>query len=355
MKKVISIILLLTTATLYAGGYETPGKPGLRKEVKLSTGITMSYTERGNLGGRAVVLLHGFTNTRHSYDLVVEEMVRKYPLLRIIIPDLRGHGETSMPSRKECGGAPENCFTPGAMAKDVVALLNALDLEAVYLVGHSMGSIVAQELALNYPNRVYSMVLIGTYAYGKEISAMEDYIPGLTNKWRQMLETEPDFSWPLDAYNTTPADLGPEEIQQLRSEWVNEAGVKETFLEAICKETARTPLGTWIGVATSLRNVDNRKALETLKVPTLVLWATQDLLFDKEQQHLIMESLQVASRVNNTPVVFKTYGKTFRTSEEPQSDLGHNFHWAAPSQVADVHPHRIPTRYGSLAESKQCV
>ncbi|HEY8511993.1 MAG TPA: alpha/beta hydrolase [Cyclobacteriaceae bacterium] len=332
MKKVISIILLLATATVYASGNENPG---LRKEVRLSTGITMSYTERGNIGGRAVVFLHGFADTRHSYDLVVEEMVRKYPHVRIIVPDLRGHGATSMPSRRACGSSPENCFTPAEMAADVVALLNALDLDAVYLVGHSMGSIIAQELAIKYPERVSSMVLIGTYVYGKELSVISDYLLGTINNWREMLETEPDFNWPLDAYAMTPADFGAAEVQQLRNNWVSEAGVSEDYLDAICKETVKTPLGTWVGVATALSKVDNRKALESLKVPTLVLWATQDHLLDKTEQDRVLETLQVASRVNNTAVVFKTYGRTYRTLEEPQSDLGHNFHWAAPTQVAD--------------------
>ncbi|MFO7258832.1 MAG: alpha/beta hydrolase [Bacteroidota bacterium] len=335
MKKVISIFLSLATATLYAGGYETPTNPGLKKKVKLSTGITMAYTERGNVGGRPVVFLHGFTDTRRSFERVVDEMFRKYHHLRFIVPDLRGHGETSMPSRRQCGGKPENCFTPGAMAEDVIALLDELDIDAAYVVGHSMGSIVAQELALNYPERVYSMVLIGTYANGKEISAIGDYLPELINNWKPILETEPDFTWPSDAYTILPEDLGVEETQKLRKEWVNEAGVSDAFLDSMCKKTMKTPLGTWVGVTAALRNVDNRRALETVKVPTMVLWATQDLLFGKEQQDLVLESLQTASRVNNTPVVFKTYGRTYRTWGEPQTDLGHNFHWAVPEQVAD--------------------
>lgn len=336
MNKVISILLLLVVATAYARSYKTTSTPPAKKALRLSTGITMSYIERGNVGGKPVVLLHGLTDTSRSFEEVVEEMVSKYPHLRVIVPDLRGHGDSSMPSRNQCADAPETCFTPALMAEDVIALFDALELDAVYLVGHSMGSVVAQELALNHPDRVYNMVLIGTYVYGKDNSLFYDYLTiGLMEgSWKPMLETEPDFSWPLDAYTITPADFGREVTQRLRKEWVTEAGASESLLDAICSETVKIPLGTWIGTTTALSQVDNRKALEALTVPTLVLWGTHDMVFDKDEQERVMHALQEAARVNNTPVVFKTYGKTVRRARDPQRDLGHNLHWAAPAQVA---------------------
>src|SRR5690606_16692748 len=189
------------------------------------------------------------------------------------------------------------------------------------------------------PQPSRSCIQYGTHwnvVYGKDNSLFHDYLTiGLMEgSWKPMLETEPDFSWPLDAYTITPADFGREVTQRLRKEWVTEAGASESLLDAICNETVKIPLGTWIGTTTALRQVDNRKALEALTVPTLVLWGTHDMVFDKDEQERVMHALQEAARVNNTPVVFKTYGKTVRRARDPQRDLGHNLHWAAPAQVA---------------------
>lgn len=336
MKKITLITLLLVGATAYGHNHETPAPSHSKKSVRLTTGITMYYTERGNVGGSALVLLHGLTDTGRSFERLVEELVRQYPQLWIIVPDLRGHGDTSMPSRKRCGGAPEACFTPEALAADVVALFDALAIDAAFLVGHSMGSVVAQEVALGYPGRVHNMVLIGTFVYGRGNPVFREYLLGnlVEKSWRPILETEHDFAWPLDAYTITPADLGAAETLRLRKEWVSETGAPEAFLDSICRETAQIRLGTWIGAATASDNVDNRVALQALKVPTLVLWAIQDMAFGGEEQERVKTALQEAARANGTPMIFKTYGKKPHVSNEPQTDLGHNLHWAAPVQVA---------------------
>jgi pimeloyl-ACP methyl ester carboxylesterase len=337
MKTILALFGLFTAAYALGQGPDQFEAFNLqKKKTTLTTGITMSYVERGNIGGASLILLHGCTDTGRSFQLLIDELVSVYPNLRIIAPDLRGHGDSSMPDRRTCASTPENCFTPAVLAADVLALMDQMEIQSAYIVGHSMGSVVAQELALNFPERVNRMVLIGSMVYGKENSFINDFlISGLIEKsWRPILETESDFSWPEDAYFVKPADMGRSETAFLRTHWVNELGAPESFLNDVNRETSQIGLGTWIGAIKALSKVDNRVALQNLAVPTLVLWPSQDLVFPKADQEMVMTALAAAARVNNTPIVYKTYGKKPLTEGAPQSDLGHNLHWAAPRQVA---------------------
>ncbi|HVE67523.1 MAG TPA: alpha/beta fold hydrolase [Solirubrobacteraceae bacterium] len=92
----------------------------------------------------AVVALHGFTNTGRSWDAVA---ARLEPGRAFLAPNLRGHGEA---------GAMRP-VTPEACAADVAALAP----ERFVLVGYSMGARVALRVALEAPERVEALVLIG--------------------------------------------------------------------------------------------------------------------------------------------------------------------------------------------------
>lgn len=122
----------------------------------------------------------------------------------------------------------------------------------------------------------------------------------------------------------------------LKENWVAEACAPQDLLDAIFPETIHTPLGTWIGAMRALGAVDYRHTLKHLKVPTLVLWATQDNAFpETPDQEWVKGALETASRVSGTPVIYKTYGKKpLPETNIPLSDLGHNLQWAAPQAVA---------------------
>ncbi len=115
-------------------------------------GTDIHYLDVGE--GSAVVLLHGFTGSSRNWDYTVPSLAGRH---RLICPDLRGHGLSGRTGR------PEDYRLEG-LAQDVLALLDCLGVERFHLVGHSMGGMVAQHVALARPEALLSLVLLDTCA-----------------------------------------------------------------------------------------------------------------------------------------------------------------------------------------------
>ncbi|MGV4983825.1 alpha/beta fold hydrolase [Streptomyces sp. NRAIS4] len=114
-------------------------------------GAALTYDDEGPRDAREVplVFVHGWTANRHRWDHQVAHFSERRRVIRL---DLRGHGEST--------GA--GVRTIAELAKDVLALLDHLEAERFVLVGHSMGGMIAQTIALAHPERVERMVLVGS-------------------------------------------------------------------------------------------------------------------------------------------------------------------------------------------------
>ena len=114
-------------------------------------GVRHHYVSKGE--GPPIVLLHGLGGSLHIWYGVIENLALHH---HVVALDLRGHG------RSEGQGGP---LSIRQWADDVDALLTALELPAVTLVGHSLGSLVAQQLAVARPEAVDNLVLLGGISY----------------------------------------------------------------------------------------------------------------------------------------------------------------------------------------------
>lgn len=97
-----------------------------------------------------VVLIHGAGGSHLDWPAAL----RRLPGGRVITLDLPGHGKSSLPGRQSVDD----------YAAAVLALLDALSLSQVVLVGHSMGSAVGLTLGLSHPERLAGLVLVGSGA-----------------------------------------------------------------------------------------------------------------------------------------------------------------------------------------------
>ena len=126
------------------------GMPHVRVgEVELYYEL-VDCTEPWHSGPPPIVLLHGLGTDRRIWLYQVPELCGRVPT---ILVDLRGHGRSS---------APDGEWTIADMAHDVVRLLRHLGAERVHLLGLSMGGMVAQQFALDYPYATASLLLAST-------------------------------------------------------------------------------------------------------------------------------------------------------------------------------------------------
>ena len=110
--------------------------------------------------GVPVVVLHGFTGSAAAMAPLTQRLAAAGspgPALRVIAPDLVGHGDSEAPDDLEL-------YRVGAMADQVAAMAGALACKTFHLVGYSMGGRVALSLGCAAPQRLRSLTLIGASA-----------------------------------------------------------------------------------------------------------------------------------------------------------------------------------------------
>ena len=103
--------------------------------------------------GIPLTLLHGYPLDHRLWADVVPILKQ---ICRVILPDLRGHGQSP---------APKGPYTMREMAEDVVAMLDGLEIQQTYIAGHSMGGYVAIALARYFPERLLGLALTASHAY----------------------------------------------------------------------------------------------------------------------------------------------------------------------------------------------
>lgn len=264
-----------------------------RKTVALPNGMTMAYIEAGDPHGQPVVLIHGFTDTARDWVPLVPELDRS---LRLILVDIRGHGRTSKP---EC------CYGRLDFAYDVRLLLDALHVERADIVGHSLGSYIAQTFAEYWPERTRRVVLISSSggplascaapAGEPEAKAM-DY-RGEILKLKEPIDPDSRFmvEW-----------------------WSSPTPVDDEFLHRQRVDAAAIPLRVWLAVLDQgMAGPALQATLPRLKAPTLLIWGEKDPIFGAQDRCSLRTALPEAEV------------KLF-----PQ--LGHNPFWEDPAAVAAV-------------------
>lgn len=109
----------------------------------------MHYLDLGK--GEVVVLIHGLGSKKEAWTNQFE-LAEHY---RLVIPDVRGHGESNETTD----------INIQRFASDIITLLDSLKVQKAHICGHSMGGIVAQEIVKQAPERVISLILSNTMSY----------------------------------------------------------------------------------------------------------------------------------------------------------------------------------------------
>ena len=170
---------------------------------------------------------------------------------QVIVLDNRGAGRSDQ---------PYGPYTVAQMAQDVVGLLDHLNIPRAHIVGLSLGGLIAQELALNWPDRVFGLVLASTHPGGPE------YLQVTGEMWKERLNV---------------AGLSLEQVYRIAVEWGTTAAFREQHpgeVDRFVQVRLELP-GSGHGFQGQFQAgaaFDARDRLPQMRCPTLVLHGTED-------------------------------------------------------------------------------
>ena len=121
-------------------------------------GVALAY-DRIDGAGQPLVFIHGWCCDRSYFAPQVEHFAGLGHA--VLAPDLRGHGESD---------APEGAYSMQVLADDVACLCGELGVRRSVVIGHSMGGIVAFDLADRYPELVAGLVMIDSAVFRPDAS-----------------------------------------------------------------------------------------------------------------------------------------------------------------------------------------
>jgi pimeloyl-ACP methyl ester carboxylesterase len=127
--------------------HDLPEVPGVDHQIVETSRLRMHVAQAGD-AGPPLILLHGWPEHWYAWRHVIPLFAARY---RVFCPDLRGLGWTEAPSRG---------YEKESLASDVLALLDALELPRVYLIGHDWGAYAGFLLCLREPARVERFVAL---------------------------------------------------------------------------------------------------------------------------------------------------------------------------------------------------
>jgi pimeloyl-ACP methyl ester carboxylesterase len=154
---------------------QTPTSFGALKQIDAGV-LNIGYAEAGPAGGPVVILLHGWPYDIHSFVDVA-------PLLasagyRVIVPYLRGYGTTRLLSAETVRNGQ-----PSALAADVIALMDALQIEKATLAGFDWGARTADIVAALWPERSKALVSVSGYLIGSQDAGRMPLPPQAELQW----------------------------------------------------------------------------------------------------------------------------------------------------------------------------
>lgn len=254
----------------------------LLKTVQLPGEISLSYTEQGDPAGVPVLFLHGVTDSWRSFEPVLPflpDSIHAFALTQ------RGHGDSSHPAT----GYRFHDF-----AEDVAAFMDAINLKKAVIVGHSMGSVVAQHFAIDYPERIMGLALIGTFACLANNPAVQEF---------------------CDTVISTLTEPVSEDVVREFQQSTLAQPISQDYFETVVQESLKVPARVWKAAFTGFLQDDFKSEIGNIQSPTLIIWGDKDIFCPESDQHLLVNAIS-----DSWLAVY--------------SGAGHAVHWEYPERFA---------------------
>lgn len=254
----------------------------MHTRLTLQNGVELDVIQSGDPTGAPLLLLHGISDSAPSMRPFMAELP---PNVRAIAISQRGHGDSSKPAGP---------YTLEAMAADAAEALDRLGVRRAVVLGHSMGSMVAQRFAAAYPERTRGLVLVGAFPGLKGNPEVDAFYQ----------ESIRDLQDPID-----PAFArGFQESTLARP-------VPADFLDMVSAESLKLPAHAWKALFADMMGRDLAPGLARVQAPTLLLWGDKDAFASARDQERLLKGLGDAT--------LRTFPGT-----------GHAPHWEEPAAAA---------------------
>ena len=233
--------------------------------------LDIAYSVRGD-GETTLLLIMGLAGRADEWgDALLDALAVRH---RVITFDNRGTGASSK---------PPGPYTLDAMARDAIAVLDAVSVPRAHVMGLSMGGMIAQLLALDHRARVDRLVLLSTHAGGSTVSPPA---PAVT----EIMTAVASPRMPVPA------------LVRARLVAITAPGFAETFPERIEALTTLvlaqpTPMPAFLAQYQAILDSDRRARLADLDVPTLVLHGREDALIPLDNGMFLADSIPGARLV----------------------------------------------------------
>jgi pimeloyl-ACP methyl ester carboxylesterase len=238
-------------------------------EIVMSDGAKIRYQERGS--GAALILLHGWCQSGAMFRHQLAGFAGKF---RVIVPDLRGHGESPPPS----GG-----LRMSRLGKDLQELMTHLRLDRAHLLGWSMGASV-----------IWSFIdIFGTGSIDKLVLVDQ---PAMLTAWPSMLPSEIaqcGALFTMQQIEDLHEGLLSSQGEEMRAGFVRGMVTKTIvpdLLGWILTENAKTPLSVAAQLLWSHCGQDWRDVLTRIDRPTLVICGSVSHV-DTRSQYFIQRQI----------------------------------------------------------------
>jgi haloacetate dehalogenase len=228
--------------------------PGFKVSKVQTSGATINVVTGGE--GPPLLLLHGAPFTHIAWRLVAPELAKLYTL---VIPDLRGYGDSSKPP----DGENHSNYSKRVMALDQVEVMKHFGFDRYPVVGHDRGGRVAHRLALDHPDRVTKVAVLDIvptyYLYTHvTIGFVQAYF-----HWFNYLRPAPGPENDLKAANDAAAARATSDVQKEYSR----AQSDPANIHGMCEDYRA---GASIDLEHDKADLDKKNKV---KAPLLTLWA----------------------------------------------------------------------------------
>jgi len=224
-------------------------------------GCLLNVSVEGRDGGATLMLSNSLGCTLQMWEPQMEALTQMF---RVIRYDRRGHGKSSV---------PPGPYSMERFGRDVLAILDDLNIEKVHWCGLSMGGMVGQWLGANAPQRVNKLILSNTSAYFENKQIWNDRIKTVQEKGLQAIVGGTLERWFTKGFRAR-------EPQKVKA-------IADMFLA--------TKLEGYIGCGQAVRDMDHREVIKSIRAPTMVIAGKQDAGTTPEMGEAIQKNIPGAT------------------------------------------------------------